>query len=108
MRVTLKRGLLTAVPAALVYLCAAAFCPAGPAFGQVLGSCGTPSEDKPAVEADKSVEAMKISSMPMPGERAINFELPAVVGDEIKMVKLSDYNGSWRVVCFYPADFTFV
>jgi peroxiredoxin (alkyl hydroperoxide reductase subunit C) len=46
--------------------------------------------------------------MPLPGDRAINFELPAVVGDNITTVKLSDYNGSWRVVCFYPADFTFV
>ena len=32
----------------------------------------------------------------------------AVVGDEIKSIKLSDYNGKWRVLCFYPADFTFV
>ena len=32
----------------------------------------------------------------------------AMVGDQIKMVKLSDYKGKWRVLCFYPADFTFV
>ena len=44
----------------------------------------------------------------LPGMRAINFELPAVVGDEILPVKLSDFNGEWRVVCFYPGDFTFV
>ena len=48
------------------------------------------------------------SPVPLPGEHAINFELPAVVGDDIKQIKLSDYSGQWRVVCFYPADFTFV
>ncbi|MBN1884817.1 MAG: redoxin domain-containing protein [Candidatus Krumholzibacteriota bacterium] len=46
--------------------------------------------------------------MPLPGDPAPNFELPAVVGNEIRMIKLSDYDGKWRVVCFYPADFTFV
>ncbi len=108
MRVAGKRGLLPAILTALVFFCAAVFWLSNPAAGQVLGSCGTPSEDKPAAEPEKGGESMTVSSMPLPGERAINFELPAVIGDEIKMVKLSDYNGSWRVVCFYPADFTFV
>jgi hypothetical protein len=76
------------------------------AFAQVLGACGTPSEDSPTVAPDEG--ALKNSSVPLPGEHAINFELPAVVGDDIKQLKLSDYNGEWRVVCFYPADFTFV
>ncbi|MCK4775824.1 MAG: redoxin domain-containing protein [Candidatus Krumholzibacteria bacterium] len=76
------------------------------AFGQVLGACGTSSEDAPALVQDEG--ALKISSVPLPGQHAINFELPAVVGDDIKLLKLSDYNGAWRVVCFYPADFTFV
>ena len=75
-------------------------------FGQVLGACGTPSEATPALAQDGG--ALKISSVPLPGQHAINFELPAVVGDDIKPLKLSDYNGAWRVVCFYPADFTFV
>ena len=72
--------------------------------GGVLGSCGTPSEN----EAAPTEDAMTLSGVPLPGTRAVNFELPAVVGDDIKKVKLSDYNGKWRVVCFYPADFTFV
>jgi peroxiredoxin (alkyl hydroperoxide reductase subunit C) len=76
------------------------------AFSQVLGACGTPSEDAPMeVKGDAG---LGIASIPLPGEHAINFELPAVVGDDIKTIKLSDYNGKWRVVCFYPADFTFV
>ena len=85
---------------------ALAACFAAPGAAQVLGGCGTPSEDEPAAAAPGN--AMTNAPMPLPGQRAINFELPAVVGDEIKEIKLSDYNGKWRVVCFYPADFTFV
>ena len=48
------------------------------------------------------------SRVPLPGEPAIDFQLPAVVGNEIKTVKLSDYQGKYRVLCFFPADFTFV
>ena len=50
----------------------------------------------------------EVQQVLLPGQRAINFELISVVGEEIKNVKLSDFNGKWRVVCFYPADFTFV
>jgi hypothetical protein len=89
-------------------LCAALVWSAGMVSAQVLGSCGTPSEDTPAAPPAEGTGPISSACMPLPGDRAINFELPAVVGDEIKMVKLSDYNGAWRVVCFYPADFTFV
>jgi peroxiredoxin (alkyl hydroperoxide reductase subunit C) len=77
------------------------------AGAQVLGSCGTPDADKPAPQASTS-EAAAAMTMPLPGDQAPNFQLPAVAGDEIRMIKLSDYDGQWRVVCFYPADFTFV
>ena len=77
---------------------------------QVLGPCGTPDEGKPAVElaAAGAPTGRVVAPLPLPGQRAMNFELSAVVGDEIKKIKLSDYNGKWRVLCFYPADFTFV
>ena len=52
--------------------------------------------------------AIEANRVPLPGERAIDFELTAVVGSEIKRIKLSDYQGMYRVLCFYPADFTFV
>jgi hypothetical protein len=52
--------------------------------------------------------ACESSRVPLPGEPAIDFQLPAVVGDDIKMIKLSDYQGKYRVLCFFPADFTFV
>ncbi|MBD3335833.1 MAG: redoxin domain-containing protein [Candidatus Eisenbacteria bacterium] len=89
-------------------VCAALILAPGIAGAQVLGSCGTPSEDEPAAAPEGEAGGFESSSMPLPGQHAINFELPAVIGDEIEMVKLSDYNGKWRVVCFYPADFTFV
>jgi len=76
------------------------------AGAQVLGSCGTPDADKPTAASVAGELAM--SFMPLPGDHAPNFQLPAVVGDNIEMIKLSDYDGKWRVVCFYPADFTFV
>jgi len=79
---------------------------AAPAAAQVLGSCGTPGEDEPIQM--QSGGDLTVQPVPLPGQRALNFELPAVIGDEIKPVKLSDYSGKWRVVCFYPADFTFV
>jgi peroxiredoxin (alkyl hydroperoxide reductase subunit C) len=81
-----------------------------PVTAQVLGPCGSPSENAPApAEASSAADGTLVPTrVPLPGERATNFELQAVVGDEIKSVKLSDYNGQWRILCFYPADFTFV
>ena len=76
------------------------------ASAQVLGACGTEDADKPAAVTVSGQEA--VMTMPLPGDQAPNFELPAVVGDDIKKIKLSDFDGQWRVVCFYPGDFTFV
>jgi hypothetical protein len=73
-------------------------------WAAVLGGCGTDQ----ALEPANAPELGAATRVPLPGEQAPNFELPAVVGDEIKMIRLSDYDGMWRVVCFYPADFTFV
>lgn len=43
------------------------------------------------------------------GKPAPDFEAPAyVAGEGFKNVKLSDYQGKWVVLCFYPGDFTFV
>ena len=85
---------------------------ASPASAQVLGACGTRAAQKPArkLSAQKAHSARlpRVTRVPLPGEQAPNFVLPAVVGQTIKQIKLSDYDGKWRVVCFYPADFTFV
>lgn len=37
-----------------------------------------------------------------------DFELKAYHGGQEKKIKLSDYNGRWLVLMFYPADFTFI
>jgi peroxiredoxin (alkyl hydroperoxide reductase subunit C) len=81
-----------------------------PTAGQVLGPCGTTGEDQPppAATSGSTDGTPVVDRIPLPGQRATNFELQAVVEDEIKMVKLSDYNDKWRILCFYPADFTFV
>ncbi len=102
-------------------------------FAQVLGACGEndgSEAGKIAVEqkhdgGDLAVQPVPLRNylkgigehrqddlfvqpVPLPGQPAIDFKLPAVVGDEIKNIKLSDYNGKWRVLCFFPAAFTFV
>ena len=42
------------------------------------------------------------------GKPAPDFELSAYQDGGFKNIKLSDYQGKWIVVCFYPGDFTFV
>ena len=42
------------------------------------------------------------------GEKAPEFSGQAYHDGEFKKVSLDDYDGQWRVVCFYPGDFTFV
>ena len=46
--------------------------------------------------------------MSLVGKAAPVFEAEAVVDGEFKSVKLSDYEGQWVVLFFYPLDFTFV
>lgn len=47
--------------------------------------------------------------MSIVGKKAPDFTTEAVIGDgEYKKVSLSDYNGKWVVLFFYPADFTFI
>ncbi len=47
-------------------------------------------------------------SMVMVGKPAPDFEASAFVDGGFKNIKLSDYQGQWVVLCFYPGDFTFV
>ncbi len=42
------------------------------------------------------------------GNKAPNFEGEAVVNGEFKKITLGDYKGKWKVLFFYPLDFTFV
>lgn len=42
------------------------------------------------------------------GKPAPDFEAMAYQDGKFRLVKLSDYQGHWTLVCFYPGDFTFV
>ena len=46
--------------------------------------------------------------VPLVGTKIQDFELEALINDEIKEIKISDYLGKWLVLLFYPADFTFI
>lgn len=42
------------------------------------------------------------------GNEAPDFEAKGFHQGKFGSFKLSDYRGSWVVLCFYPGDFTFV
>lgn len=42
------------------------------------------------------------------GDKAPDFEETAYVNGQMKEIKLSDYQGKWVVLFFYPLDFTFI
>ncbi len=42
------------------------------------------------------------------GNKAPDFKAQAVSGGDIVDVSLNDYNGKWKILFFYPLDFTFV
>ncbi|TGL65769.1 peroxiredoxin [Leptospira sarikeiensis] len=46
--------------------------------------------------------------MPQVTSLAPDFKAEAVIGQQIKDIKLSDYKGKWVVLFFWPLDFTFV
>lgn len=52
--------------------------------------------------------ALSVDRLPLPGETALEFELTAVVGKEIKKIELSDFRGKCVYLTFIPAAFTFV
>lgn len=42
------------------------------------------------------------------GNKAPYFEADALVGNDFKTISLDTYKGKWKVLFFYPLDFTFV
>jgi peroxiredoxin (alkyl hydroperoxide reductase subunit C) len=42
------------------------------------------------------------------GKKAPDFTAPAFKNGEFTSVTLSDYQGKWVLLCFYPGDYTFV
>jgi len=46
--------------------------------------------------------------MPLVGSKVLPFQASAYQNGEFLNVSDADFQGKWSVVCFYPADFTFV
>ncbi len=56
-------------------------------------------------DSDKQGEATMHVTV---GQEAPDFVATAYHEGGFKNIKLSDYRGSWVLLCFYPGDFTFV
>jgi len=67
---------------------------------------GSPKQE-PQVEKPETTKEVSMSSAAV-GRKAPDFEAPAYQNGQFGQVKLSDYEGKWVVLCFYPGDFTFV
>jgi len=80
----------------------------GPEAADTGTAAQTSAAVKPAVATTASEGFITVSPVPLPGKKAPDFELTALIGEKVTKLKLSDYAGKWLVVCFYPADFTFV
>lgn len=75
-----------------------------PARGPIMDT-----EEKQEVPEKGNIVQEKTTMKARVGKEAPDFEANAFVkGEGFKPVKLSDYQGEWIVVCFYPGDFTFV
>lgn len=63
-----------------------------------------PAKTPPREEGPRKEGAVMIKV----GAKAPDFTAPAYLKGKFVQVKLSDYLGTWVVLCFYPGDFTFV
>ncbi len=48
------------------------------------------------------------NKMPQINKKVKDIEFEVFLNDKIQKQRISDYNGKWLVLFFYPADFTFV
>ncbi len=68
-----------------------------------------PTESKVTQGEVESTTLKEVKEMAVkPLTQAPDFETQGYLNGEFKPFKLSDYKGKWVVLCFYPADFTFV
>jgi hypothetical protein len=65
-----------------------------------------PSDEFSSESGSETIEVKKMVARV--GRPAPDFEANAYQDGAFKNVKLSDFKGSWVVLCFYPGDFTFV
>ncbi len=65
------------------------------------------TQNSPSPEEKENFKKEESMSL-KPLMEAPDFETQALVNGNFQPVKLSDYKGKWVLLCFYPADFTFV
>jgi len=67
--------------------------------------------EKPAEETKANIqqkeEVIRMATARV-GYKAPDFEALAYYRGKFGSVKLSDFQGKWVLICFYPGDFTFV
>ncbi len=66
------------------------------------------AEEEAVSPTESAREKERVKMIARVGKPAPNFEASAFVDGGFKNIKLSDYEGQWVVLCFYPGDFTFV
>ena len=54
------------------------------------------------------LEKKEIKMTARVGQKAPDFKAAAYYKGDFTEVKLSDFENKWRLLCFYPGDFTFV
>ena len=73
---------------------------------------GATAGDAPEAGAEEAEEAAapekEETTMIRVGQKAPDFTAPAYHQGKFIETKLSDYEGKWVALCFYPGDFTFV
>jgi len=74
-----------------------------PAEGPI-GRSGT-EEGLPVPQKHQQEQSEMVARV---GSPAPDFEATAYVDGAFNKIKLSDYEGQWVTLCFYPGDFTFV
>lgn len=77
-----------------------------------MASCVEPIEESEAPAEVKGSPTTTVEEAKMEiarvGAEAPDFTANAYVEGGFRQVSLSDYAGQWRMICFYPGDFTFV
>ncbi len=79
-------------------------------------SCATPKKTKETevIKEDftdnneKNLKKEVDMSLAKVGSKAPDFSTTSYFNGDFMDFKLSNYLGSWVMLCFYPADFTFV
>jgi len=76
--------------------------------GRVTGTVGddAPPEAHAPASTDELTQEVQVTATV--GQKAPDFTAPAYQKGSFNPVSLSDYAGSWVLLCFYPGDFTFV